>query len=112
MKREDKSKTIKINGKDIDPTNVIGQVHEVIKDLKTLAERMQDIVINSEVPVGIFDVGVVVCVASGGSPDFTITLGTREGVVKATIGLMESIKETLEKDTSDESSKDSEKDNG
>lgn len=107
---EDKSRTVEIRKSDIDPTRVIQGVHEVIRDLKTLADRMQDIVSNNEVPVGIFDVGVVIGVASGGSPDFTLTLGTREGVIEASKGMIESVKEVLKADTGDESSKDSEKD--
>lgn len=108
---EDKSRMVTVRKGDVDPERVVREVHEIIKDFHTLAERMQDIVNNNEIPVGLFDVGVVVGVASAGSPDFTMTLGTRDGVVKASVGLMESVKEVLENDTSDESSKDSEKDN-
>lgn len=109
--REDKSKTIEVRKSDIDPARIIQDVHEVIKDLKTLTDRMQDIIANNEVPVGIFDVGVVVGVASGGSPDFTLTLGTGKGVIEASKGIMNSVIEVLSEATSDESSKDSEKDN-
>lgn len=108
---EDRSRTVEIRKSDIDPARIIHDVHEVIKDLKTLADRMQDIISLNEVPVGIFDVGVVIGVAAGGSPYFTLTLGTREGVIEASKGIINSVKEVLKADTGDESSKDSEKDN-
>lgn len=110
--REDKSKTVKIRIGDIDPARIINDVREVVRDLKTLAERMQDIVANNGIPVGIFDVGVVMSIASGGSSDFTLTLGTGKGVMDASKAIMENVAETLSTATSDKSSKDSEKDNG
>lgn len=108
---EDKSKTIEVRKSDIDPARIIHDIHEVIRDLKILADRMQDIVANNEVPVGLLDMGVVICVASGGSLDFAMTLGTREGIIAASKGMIEGISEVLKDDTGDESSKDSEKDN-
>lgn len=108
---EDKSKTIEVRKSDIDPARIIHDAHEVIRDLKILADRMQDIVANNEVPAGLLDMGVVICVASGGSPDFTMALGTRKGIIAASKGIIESISEVLKDDTGDESSKDSEKDN-
>lgn len=71
--------------------NVGEEAIELIKDIHTLTQRIADLMSEKKVLSCIVDMGVIVCVASAGSPNIVATMGTSLGITTASLGVLEEV---------------------
>lgn len=63
-----------------DPKELVEGVHEVVTNVKTLFERIQDIVTENEFILALFDVTVIAGIRTAGSLDGLLCIGEPEQV--------------------------------
>lgn len=80
------------------------ECQELITNIKTLCERMQDLINDKKEIACAARIGIVCAIASAGSVDFTGMLGVSDGIREATKSLVENVIES----TRDNSQKDGE----
>lgn len=107
----DRSHMVTIDATKIDREKIADESKELVKNLKTLADSMASLIEDSPEAVGLCDIGVVVSIASAGSPDLTACFGAGPGIVMATSTLCDNVIHTVMHNR-DESKKDSKENNG
>lgn len=71
--------------------NVREEAIELIKDIHTLTQRIADLIEDKKALSCAVNMGVIVCVASAGSPDMIATMGTSLGITTASLGVLKEV---------------------
>lgn len=79
------------------------ECQDLILSIKTLCERMQDLINDKKEIACAARIGVVCAIASAGSVDFTGMLGVSDGIRKATKSLLEDTRDNSQKDSENNS---------